>query len=90
MSDDTFAAKLRNAGLRGNWERQSEDAYHLDEPAWQSFTIMHYSDGWTAYHYDHDAGIGEDGNLYTSSDIVGDDYPTWIDAAKVIEGMYLR
>ena len=71
MSDATqeFAQILRDAGLRGDWERTCDGSYNLGTAWWQSFFVTEMHEGeWIVIEYDYDAGVDDAGNSTTSSE----------------------
>lgn len=87
---DPFELEKQAAGLKGDWQKDSDDYYRLDTAWWQSFSVWGYDAHWEVNQGDHDAGINDDGTTYSAWDKWDETFPSWIDAAKEIEKRYLK
>ncbi len=81
---ETFEQELIANGLNEDWVK-NYDTYHFHPHWWESFMLMELDGGWAIYHYDHDAGIDDNGQSTTSFDILDARYSNWIAAAKEVE-----
>lgn len=92
MDDIAYAQELQRSGLDSNWEQEDEEGYSLITAWWQTCVVRKVDDGqWIIGYYDHDAGVNDDGTLYTAYEERDDErFPTWVSAAKEVEQRYLR
>lgn len=56
---------------------------------WRTFVVMQFDTGWKYNWIDHDAGVDEQGKLYSAyNDWSDETFLTWQEAAAAAEGNY--